>query len=224
MQEVGILNINHVNLSVKIGGVWVKKEQVTDDATGQSTVSTKQIGNQMRNLVKEMLDPAKGMTDEQKEKYENKIRRKLQNGEKLTGEEMRYLQINNPELFAEASKIQVQRQALETKLKNCKSKQQVTEAYSDAISHVDTKETVAGALMAAFANVLKEFKKTSVYQGLPQKTEKDITGYETGLTKQEGTMKAGGKDATEETATGENQLEEKYFPEKDTFSAMDIGV
>jgi hypothetical protein len=218
------LNVNNVYFSIKINSNGAETEGANGEGSAEKTVSTKQIGNQMRNLLKEMLDPAKGMTDEQKEKYERKIRQKLENGEKVTGEEMRYLQIHDPELYAEASRIQVQRQSLENRLKCCKSKQEVQEAYNDAISHVDTKDTMAGALMAAFGNVLKEFKKTSAYQGLPQKTDKNKNGKDANPAKQNEKLNSDEADTTTETTANGNQIEDKYYPEKDTFSAVDIGV
>ena len=50
---------------------------------------------------------------------------KLQNGEKLSSEEMEYLRKNAPELYEKALQISTERTACENELKNCKSKEDV---------------------------------------------------------------------------------------------------
>lgn len=54
-----------------------------------------------------------------------KIMDKLQNGEKLSSEEMEYLRKNVPELYEKALQICTERAACENELKNCKSKEEV---------------------------------------------------------------------------------------------------
>lgn len=125
----------------------------------------------MREQIKHFFDPSNGMTDEQKRRYERKIRAKIEAGEELTVEEMRYIQINMPDLYPLVIRIQMQRKALEENLKHCKSKEEAQEVYEQALSNVSDKDPAANQLIAAYNDVMKEFKESDIYAALPQKKD-----------------------------------------------------
>lgn len=53
--------------------------------------------------ISELLSPACGMTEEEKAAYLAKIMAKLKSGKKLTAEEMRFLQAEDPALYQQAA-------------------------------------------------------------------------------------------------------------------------
>lgn len=127
--------------------------------------------NDITEKIKDMLDPVSGMTDEQKSAYDRKVMNKVYSGKKLTSEELRYIKIHYPAMYIYVQRVQIQRQALEERMKHCHSKQEVQSVYSDAMLHISDKDPAKMLLCAAYDDVLKEFKKTSEYEELPEKEE-----------------------------------------------------
>lgn len=119
----------------------------------------------------EYLDPTAGLSDEQKKAYEERIMQKLKSGKKLSAEEMNYLRAKNPQLYAQAARVQAMRENLENQLKNCRSKEEVENVYGMAMSMVGEDDPMREAIVAAYDDVTKEFKKTEKYQSLPEKEE-----------------------------------------------------
>lgn len=122
--------------------------------------------------ISELLSPACGMTEEEKQSYLSKIQAKLKSGKKLTGEEMRFLQAENPALYQQAARVQSMRESLEVRLKHSTSKQNATTIYSDALSMIPEGDPMKEYIVAAYDDTMKEFKKTDEYQSLPE-TDKD---------------------------------------------------
>lgn len=122
--------------------------------------------------ISELLSPACGMTEEEKQAYLAKIQAKLKSGKKLTGEEMRFLQAENPVLYQQAARVQSMRESLELRLKHSTSQQNATTIYSDALSMIPEGDPMKEYIIAAYDDAMKEFKKTDEYQSLPH-TDKD---------------------------------------------------
>lgn len=122
--------------------------------------------------ISELLSPACGMTEEEKQSYLAKIRAKLKSGQKLTGEEMRFLQAEDPILYQQAARVQSMRDSLEVRLKHSTSRQSAATIYSDALSMIPENDPMKEYIVAAYDNAMKEFKNSDAYQSLP-KTEED---------------------------------------------------
>ncbi|MGB4661410.1 MAG: hypothetical protein WBI07_19720 [Mobilitalea sp.] len=160
---------NGINKTNKLLTIYNKSEN--SDNTSTDVKSKEQIYTELRDKMKDILDPTSGMSEDEKVKYDEKINQKIKSGEKLSGTEMRYIKIKSPYMYAMISRVQMQRQALEDKLKNCRSKEEVEEIYNTAMMHVDKDDPAREPLCAAYDNVTKEFKKSSEYKSLPQKIE-----------------------------------------------------
>ncbi len=119
----------------------------------------------------EFFDPTTGMSEEQQAAFEERITQKLRSGKKLSAEEMNYLQVKNPQMYVQAARVQTMRENLKSQLENCKSKEEVEKIYGDAVSMIGKEDPMREAIMAAYDDVAKEFKKTEEYQALPEKEE-----------------------------------------------------
>lgn len=108
--------------------------------------------------ISELLSPACGTTDEEKEQYLSQIIAKLKSGKKLSAEEMRFLQSENPVLYQQAARVQSMRDSLETRLKHCNSKNEAAEIFSTAVSSVSDDDPMKEYVIAAYQDVMKEFK------------------------------------------------------------------
>ena len=129
--------------------------------------------NMLRVAVKDYLDPTAGMTDEQKERFIKKLYAKIQSGKKLTPDEMQYLRQNDPVTYMKVARVQAQREALETQLKSCKSKEEAQNIYLDKVSRISEDDPARQELRAAYDDAFDEYKKSGDYKSLPD-TEKEI--------------------------------------------------
>jgi hypothetical protein len=190
-------------------GLLTSKYKIMEADISTDNVKTgEQIYDKIKESMKDIFDPLRGMSDKEKTDYEERISQKIKNGEKLSGEEMRYIQLKNPDLYAMVLRIQMQRQALENKLKNCRSKEEVKEAYEFSVSHIAKDDPAREPLQAAYNNVTKEFKKTSQYRNLPERRE-------------DGDKKEK-IPVTQEYKSGEFKSKSKYVQIGGTFSVVDI--
>lgn len=123
---------------------------------------------EMTERIKEMLDPTAGMSEAEKNAYDRKVMNKVYSGKELTAEELRYIKIHYPALYPQVMRVQIQRKAFEERIKHCHSKEEVQEAYAEAMFHVGENDPARQMLYAAYDDVLKAYQKTSEYEELPE--------------------------------------------------------
>lgn len=109
------------------------------------------------------------MSEERKQQQLLRIQQKLQNGSKLTAEELSFIQRYYPEMYPRVMRIQAQRQQLENQLKQAKSKEDAARIYNDAMTSITKEDPDKAALQAAYSKAYAEFKETTQYKSLPEK-------------------------------------------------------
>lgn len=109
--------------------------------------------------ISELLSPACGMSEEEKKDCLAKIMAKLKSGKKLTPEEMRFLQSENPVLYQQAARVQAMREGLESRMAHADSREEAVEIYADAIARIPKDDPMKEYLVAACDDVLKEKEK-----------------------------------------------------------------
>lgn len=152
----------------KISNIFDKVSGAVNPATDTQSESD---SFNIESIMLGYLDPTEGLSEEEKQAYEAKIMQKLHSGKKLTSEEMNYLRVKNPQLYAQAARVQAMRENLKKQLENCHSKEEVEKVYGNSVSMVSKNDPMKEAIVAAYDDVMKEFKKTDKYQALPQKEE-----------------------------------------------------
>lgn len=152
-----------------------KGNTIFDKVSGAVNPTTSKQSNNdsfdIESVMMGYLDPTEGLSEEEKQAYEAKIMQKLRSGKKLTSEEMNYLRVKNPQMYAQAARVQAMRENLKNQLENCRSKEEVEKVYGNSVSRVSKNDPMKEAIVAAYEDVTKEFKKTDKYQALPQKEE-----------------------------------------------------
>ncbi len=152
-----------------------KGNTIFDKVSGAVNPTTSKQSNNdsfdIESVLMGYLDPTEGLSEEEKQAYEAKIMQKLRSGKKLTSEEMNYLRVKNPQMYAQAARVQAMRENLKNQLENCRSKEEVEKVYGNSVSMVSKDDPMKEAIVAAYEDVTKEFKKTDKYQALPQKEE-----------------------------------------------------
>ena len=130
-----------------------------------------------KKVCEQLTDITSGMSEEEKQDYEKKIRAKLQRGANLSVEELNYLRIHNPELYRSAMRVKTAKQQLKEQLRHCKSKQEANTLIVRSISRISDKDPDKTYLTA---KVAEEFKKSFRYARLPetndQKKDKKARG------------------------------------------------
>lgn len=115
------------------------------------------------------------VSEEDRGAYEQKIRQKMQSGKKLTPEELNYLRVYQPELYRSALRVETARKILRTKLKNCKSKEEVDNVVSiqNEVLKAMEGDPDREYMSAMVRHEVEAFKKSHAYAGLPQRIEND---------------------------------------------------
>lgn len=111
------------------------------------------------------------MSEENKTRELQRILRKLKNGAKLTGEELNFIRQNYPQMYAHVVRVQNQRQQLENQFKSAKSKEEVSEIFSNAMLGIAKDDPDKEMLQAAYSKVYSEFQNTPEYKSLPDTKE-----------------------------------------------------
>lgn len=136
------------------------------------------LGAALKDMVDSLFDPTTGMSDEEKEKFVEKLHQKIESGKELSYDEMQYLRINEPLTYAKMAKVQIQRKCLETQLNSCKSKEEAHDMYVKAMSRISEDDPARRETIAAYNDVYEEFKKSEEYEKLPN-TDKEARENET---------------------------------------------
>ncbi len=135
--------------------------------------STYEYAMEMFKKMQDITAEGSRMNEEKKEQEMQRIQQKINNGEKLTAMEMAFIRRYYPEMYPRVMRIQAQRQALESRLKQAKSKEEVEQIYSEAMSSIAEEDPDKASLQAAYTKAYTEYKETDRYKSLPEKEEKD---------------------------------------------------
>lgn len=109
--------------------------------------------------------------EQERAKLEAKIRAKLENGKRLSAEEMNYLKRYNPVLYAIAFRVEMKRKNIENRLKNATSKEEVEQIQAEALGTIKKDDVAKQYLVAAVWDAVKEFKESKEYKKLPETEE-----------------------------------------------------
>ena len=127
-----------------------------------------------RELVEHILsntDNVNEMSEENRREMDARIMAKLKSGKKLSQKELDYLRRTNPILYAEAMRVQRMAEALEEQLKHAKSKEEVNQIFTAALSGISKNDHDREYLIASFNRISEEFRKSKAYNELPTTIE-----------------------------------------------------
>lgn len=158
---------NSGNGMSKLDNLFSKYRVDKGDTQTDKKASYNSRAELLRLAIEDFLDPTAGMTDAQRERFIRELYAKIQSGRKLTPDEMQYLRRYDPVTYLKVARIQAQREALENRLKNCKSKEEAQEVYTDTVARIPEDDPARKELMAAYDRVYEEFKESGDYRTLP---------------------------------------------------------
>lgn len=112
-------------------------------------------------------------TEQERMEYEARLRNKIKQGRKLTEEEKKYVRDNMPELYPIVLRQERMHRQVEQTCANCRSKQEVQEAYTQALESISKNDPQYEYMVAAVEDAFKEFKNSKRYQALPVKAPQE---------------------------------------------------
>ena len=125
-----------------------------------------------KSVIESLIDPASDMTEDEKKEYEKKIVQKMKMGKRLTSEEMNFLRIHNPELYKAAMRVEIMRKSLQSRLKNCKSKDEVNSVIMGQMGSLRAmkQDPAREYMIAMVSRVVQKFKESGAFARLPEET------------------------------------------------------
>ncbi len=137
-------------------------------------------GKQQVPIEQQLMEYARsireeGRRGETKEAYAARIYAKARSGQRLTPDEMSFLARTNPELYRKVLRAQRIRREMESRLKNCRSKQEAQEVFSSFVESISEKDPDRDMIIQALNQAFREFQESGEYQRLPD-TEEEAEG------------------------------------------------
>lgn len=116
MNVMMISSLNTYTTNMKMQMKWKEKQ-----ASGNYASGTKSVEERMKDSA---LDAARNQNSASSQMMQT-IQAKMMGGKKLSAEEMAYLKEHAPETYQKARAIEMEREAYERELKQCKTKEEV---------------------------------------------------------------------------------------------------
>ncbi|MEZ3436572.1 MAG: hypothetical protein K1W34_18555 [Lachnospiraceae bacterium] len=111
-----VQSLNTYTKNMEMQMKWQKKKE-TGDFTADSSTKLDAVSRQAEEIRKANADGSKKMSSQ--------IDLKLNSGQKLTAEEMEYLQKHDPQKYQKVKQIEAEQESYERELKRCKTKDEV---------------------------------------------------------------------------------------------------
>lgn len=161
---------------------WQKKRSSKDYSADGSTTIKDSVQRQLEDIRESQKDGSKQMAAQ--------IELKMTSGKRLTAAEMEYLKENDPQTYQKAKEIEMEREAYERELKNCKTKEDVERvkaahaaAALDRVNDVKNNPNIPGGKklelikQELFKSSVREeamqnFVKSGEYKKLPTEAER----------------------------------------------------
>lgn len=112
-----VQSINAYTRNMEMQLKWQQKKDNNDFTADGSTKLIDPIARQAEEIRRSQADGSA--------KLASQIRSKLANGQKLTKEEMDYLEKNDPQTYQKVKSIEAEQKNYEKELKRCKTKEEV---------------------------------------------------------------------------------------------------
>ena len=152
-------------------GASIKMKNFNFEVPNDSKKDKVRLGEEIASKIREQVRESSNDKSQNDEKMMRKIMAKLKSGKKLTTKEENYLKQHNPELYLQYLRIRRMAEALESRLKNADSKEEVNDIIMESLSAISDKDPYKEYIIAALDEVAKEFKNSDGYEALPATSE-----------------------------------------------------
>lgn len=189
MSIMMVTSINTYTKSMEMKMKWQKKQSSSDYTADGTTSLDSSTRKQLEDIRESQKDGSKQMAAQ--------IELKMMSGKRLSAEEMDYLKEHDPETYKKAKAIEMEREAYERELKNCKTKEEVQRVKAahaatalDRVNDIKNNPNIPSGKKlelikqehfkaSALDDTMRTFTKSGEYQKLPteaerQKAEKEL--------------------------------------------------
>ncbi|MCI8535664.1 MAG: hypothetical protein HFG68_08820 [Hungatella sp.] len=182
MSIMMVTSLNTYTKNMEMKMKWQKKQSSKDYSADGSTTIKDSVQRQLEDIRESQKDGSKQMSAQ--------IELKMTSGKRLTAAEMEYLKENDPQTYQKAKAIEMEREAYERELKNCKTKEEVERvkaahaaAALDRVNDVKNNPNIPGGKklelikQELFKSSVREeamqnFVKSGEYKKLPTEAER----------------------------------------------------
>lgn len=182
MSIMMVTSLNTYTKNMEMKMKWQKKRSSKDYSADGSTTIKDSVQRQLEDIRESQKDGSKQMAAQ--------IELKMTSGKRLTAAEMEYLKENDPQTYQKAKEIEMEREAYERELKNCKTKEDVERvkaahaaAALDRVNDVKNNPNIPGGKklelikQELFKSSVREeamqnFVKSGEYKKLPTEAER----------------------------------------------------
>lgn len=182
MSIMMVTSINSYTKSMEMKMKWQKK-QTSGDYTADGKTSIDDSTRKQLEDIREAQKDGSGQMAAQ-------IDLKMMSGKRLTAQEMEYLKEHDPETYKKAKAVEMEREAYERELKNCKTKEEVQRvkaahaaAALDRVNDIKNNPNIPSgkklelikqehAKASALDDSMRDYTQNGEYQKLPTEAEK----------------------------------------------------
>lgn len=182
MSIMMVTSLNTYTKNMEMKMKWQKKQSNKDYSADGSTTIKDSVQRQLEDIRESQKDGSKQMAAQ--------IELKMTSGKRLTAAEMEYLKENDPQTYQKAKAIEMEREAYERELKNCKTKEDVERvkaahaaAALDRVNDVKNNPNIPGGKKLELIkqelfkssvreDAMQNFVKSGEYKKLPTEAER----------------------------------------------------
>lgn len=187
MNVTMISSLNSYTKNMKMQMKWKQRQSSCDYTSKGTSENTSAVKKLLKDQQEKAADLMKQNTSSVSRE---KIDMKMRSGKKLTAAEMDYLKENDPQTWQKAKQIEMEREAYERELKQCKTKEEVqrvklshaaasmaTVKEADTNPHIPESAKLALVMQElaktnALSEVERSFVRSGGYQALPSENER----------------------------------------------------
>lgn len=189
MSIMMVTSLNAYTKNMEMKMKWQKKQAEKDYTAHEASSADSAVLRQLEDIRESQKDNSAQMAAQ--------IDLKMMSGKRLSAQEMEYLKEHDPETYKKAKAIEMEREAYERELKNCKTKEEVQRVKAahaaaglDQVNNVKNNPNIPSgkklalikqelAKSTALEDSMRSFVKSGDYKKLPteaerQKAEKEM--------------------------------------------------
>ena len=189
MSIMMVTSLNTYTKNMEMKMKWQKKQVEKDYTAHETTSADSAVQKQLEDIRESQKDGSAQMAAQ--------IDLKMMSGKRLSAQEMEYLKEHDPETYKKAKAIEMEREAYERELKNCKTKEEVQRVKAahaaaglDQVNNIKNNPNIPSgkklalikqelAKSTALEDSMRSFVKSGDYKKLPteaerQKAEKEM--------------------------------------------------
>ncbi len=193
MSIMMVTSLNTYTQNMEMKMKWQKRQTedlASREITSKTSKSSESSGDGQDSAVRRQLEDIRESQKDNSAQMAAQIDMKLMAGKRLSAKEMEYLKEHDPETYKKAKAVEMEREAYERELKNCRTKEEVQRVKAahaaaglDQVNNIKNNPNIpSGKKLAlikqelskstALEDSMRSFVKSGEYKKLPTEAER----------------------------------------------------